>query len=69
MAKFKKGDIVKYNAAWCSEGEQKYRFVVLENCLNPVTNEMTRYLIGCLNSCLALGDTETVDEEMIEEAA
>ena len=63
---FKVGDIVKYASGWCSEGEEKYRHVVIEVRLNPVTGEESRYLIGTLNTTLALGSTEVVDNYMIE---
>lgn len=57
---FNVGDIVKFADGWCTEGERKYRFRVLETgfCGNRVK-------IGCLNSGLTLGSTEVVDEEMI----
>lgn len=60
---FKKGMIVKFADGWCTEGEKKFRFVVLETgfCGN-------RIKIGCLNSNLAFGSVEVVDEEMIVEA-
>lgn len=63
---FKVGDIVKYKKEWCSEGELKYRHIVREIRLNPVTNEMSRYLIETVNTELSLNPTETVDEFMIE---
>lgn len=63
---FNNGDIVRYKKEWCSPGERDYIHVILENRLNPVTGEMTRYLIGTINSKLVFGHTETVDECMIE---
>lgn len=63
---FKVGDIVKYKKEWCSEDELKYRHRVLEIRLNPVTDEMSRYLIETINTSLSLNPTETVDEFMIE---
>ena len=65
---YNKGDIVRYRVEWSSPGEREYIHVILENRLNPVTGEMSRYLIGTLNSKLVLGQTETVDECMIEPA-
>lgn len=58
---FKEGDVVKYAKNWCTEGERKYRFVVLEIGLS-----MDRIKIGCLNSNISFGYVEVVDEEMIE---
>ena len=34
--------------------------------MNPVTGEMTRWLIETINSGLTLNPTEVVDEEMLE---
>ena len=67
MKKFNVGDIVKYADGWCSDGEKVSRFVVLENDLcNPCKQSECRYKIGCLNSNLALGFVDVVDECMIE---
>ena len=60
------GMIVRYKSGWCSEGERKYLHVVRENRLNPVTGEMTRWLIETINTSLFLNPTEVVDECMIE---
>ena len=60
---FKVGDIVKYADGWCTEGEKKYRFIVLETGFCG-----DRIKIGCMNSSLVLGSVEVVDEEMIQEA-
>lgn len=57
---FKVGDIVKFADNWCTEGEKKYRFVVLETGFCG-----DRLKIGCLNSKLSLGSVEVVDEEMV----
>lgn len=58
---FKKGDIVKFNWNWCSEGERKYIFVVME-----VNDYTERCIIRCLNSALTLGSSECVSFEMIQ---
>lgn len=60
------GMIVRYKSGWCSDGERKYLHVVRENRLNPVTNEMTRWLIETINSNCSLGLAEVVDDYMIE---
>ena len=66
---FKPGTVVRYKKEWCSPEELKYIHVVIENRLNPVSGEMSRYLIETLNSGLTLcNPSEVVDEEMIEEA-
>ena len=66
---FKVGDIVRYKNGWCSDGERKYLHIVREIRLNPVTNQMTRYLIETINmEHMTLNPTETVDECMIEYA-
>lgn len=64
----KVGMIVRYAPEWRSPGEEKYLHVVKENRLNPVTGEMTRWLIETINSSLFLNPTEVVDEKMIEPA-
>lgn len=62
----KVGMIVKYAPQWCGAGEEKYRHLVRENRLNPVTGEPTRWLIETLNSSLTIcNPTEEVDECMI----
>lgn len=66
MNKFRAGDVVRFADGWCEEGEKHYRYIVLENVLNPCTNEMSRYTIGCLNSSLRLGSVECVEDYMIE---
>ena len=63
----KVGMIVRYASAFCSEGERKYLHLVKENRLNPVTGQMTRWLIETLNmENMTIRPTETVDEDMIE---
>lgn len=62
------GAVVKYRKEWCSEGEEAYRHIILEQRLNPITGEATRYLIRTMNTKLVLAPTETVDECMIERA-
>ena len=65
--KIKEGMIVRYAAGWCSPGERRYLHVVKENRLNPVTGEMTRWLIETINmENMVFHPTETVDECMIE---
>ena len=66
---FKVGDIVRYKNGWCSDGERKYLHIVKEVRINPITNQMTRYLIETVNmEHMTLNPTETVDECMIEYA-
>lgn len=60
------GMIVRYAPEWRSPGEEKYLHVVRENRLNPVTQEMTRWLIETINSSLFINPTETVEDYMIE---
>ena len=61
------GMIVRYAPEWCSSGERKYLHVVKENLINPVTNQMTRWLIETINmENTVLHPTEVVDEFMIE---
>lgn len=60
------GMIVRYKEKYCSPGERKYLHVVKENRLNPITNEMTRWLIETINSSMAFNPTEIVEEDMIE---
>ena len=62
----KVGMVVRYKSGWCSDGERKYLHVVRENRLNPVTNEMTRWLIETINTGLFLNPSEVVDDYMIE---
>ena len=62
----KEGMIVRYKSEWCSPEERKYLHVVKENRLNPVTNEMTRWLIETINTNMYFNPTECVDECMIE---
>lgn len=64
---FKVGDIVRYNPAWCSEGERKYIHMVKEvGLLNPVTMQETRVKIVTLNSQLFLPPVEEVEECMLD---
>ena len=64
----KVGAIVRYRKEWCSEGEREYIHIVRENRLNPVTNEMTRWLIETVNmKNMYFHPTQVVDECMIEE--
>ena len=66
QGKIREGMTVRYAKKWCSPGEEKYLHVVKENRLNPVTGEMSRWLIVTINSSLFLPPSEVVDEEMIE---
>ena len=66
MAEISVGMIVRYAHGWCSDGERKYLHVVKENRLNPVTGQMTRWLIETINTGMALNPTEVVDDCMIE---
>ena len=58
---FKEGDMVRYNPAWCSEGERKCVLVVLES--NPDTKKC---IIRWVNTTMTLKPTEMVDWDMIE---
>lgn len=60
------GMIVRYSPKWCTPEERKYLHVVCENRLNPVTGKMTRWLIKTINTSLALGSAEDVEDYMIE---
>ena len=63
----KVGSIVRYAPEWCSPEERKYLHVVLENRLNPVTGEMTRWLIKTINmEHMTIQPTAVVETEMIE---
>lgn len=64
--KIKPGMLVRYVPEWCAPSERGYIHVVIENRLNPVTSEMSRWLIETLNTNLFLNPQETVEEEMIE---
>ena len=65
----KVGMTVRFKEGWCSEGERELLHIVKENRINPVTNEMTRWLIETINmKSMTLHPTEVVDECMIEEA-
>lgn len=64
----KVGSVVRYRKEWCSEGEREYIHIVRENRLNPVTNEMTRWLIETINmKNMYFHPMQVVDECMIEE--
>ena len=66
-ATIKEGMIVRYTPEWCEPGERKYLHVVKENRLNPVTGEMTRWLIQTINmEHMAFQPSSTVDDYMIE---
>jgi len=64
----KVGMIVRYKKEWCSEGERELLHIVRENRLDPVNDTMTRWLIETINGNTFFNLTETVDEDMIEEA-
>lgn len=63
----KEGMIVRYKPEWCSPGERRYLHVVKENQINPVTGEMTRWLISTINmENMTLYPTSVVEDYMIE---
>lgn len=67
MSNITKGMIVRYTPDWCIPGERKYLHVVKENWLNPVTGEMTRWLIETINmEDMVFHPTEVVEDYMIE---
>jgi hypothetical protein len=63
--KFKAGDIVKFDPKWSNPGEEFYIHMVKGPYDASVKN---RYMIETLNTLIALGSTEVVDEEMIQKA-
>lgn len=65
---YKIGTYVRYRKEWCEEVERNDILVIRENWLNPVTNEMTRYLVENLSYTILHGlhPTECVEEDMIE---
>ena len=61
------GMIVRFAPQWCSPGERRYLHVVRENRLNPVTDEMSRWLIETINMRnMVLHPTSEVEDYMIE---
>lgn len=65
--RIEEGMIVRYAPEWCSPGERRYLHVVKENRLNPVTNEMTRWLIETINmQNMVFHPTSVVEDYMIE---
>lgn len=66
MAEISVGMLVRYAKDYCTEGERKYLHVVKENRLNPVTGEMSRWLIETINTEMAFNPTEVVERCMIE---
>ncbi len=63
----KEGMIVKYVSEWCSPSERKYLHVVKENHLNPVNNQMTRWLLQTINiENMTFHSSEVVEDYMIE---
>lgn len=66
MFKYQIGQLVKYDPLFCSEGEEKYRHVIIEQRYSPITNKPTRYLIKTLNTLLTLQPIEEVEEYMIQ---
>ena len=63
----KKGMIVRYARPWCSPEKRKYLHIVKENRLNPVTNQMSRWLIQTINMThMSIQPTSVVEEYMIE---
>jgi len=65
MAKIEVGMIVKYSPEWCEPGEETYFHVVKENRQNPVTGEMSRWLIETLGTYMAIPPTDVVEDYMI----
>lgn len=63
----KVGSVVRFTPSWCEKGEEKYLHLVLENRLNPITGEMSRWLIETLNTGLFISPQSVVEEYMIEE--
>jgi len=67
----KQGDLVRYNPDWCSEGERKLTFIILEErdhrndgCINEL-----RFLIRCttpISKGSIFYSTEEVSDYMIE---
>ena len=60
------GMIVRYAPEWSEPGERRFLHVVLENRKNPVTGEMSRWLIRTINSGMTIAPTATVEDYMIE---
>ena len=65
MTSFKVGDLVRYSHDWCTNGERKYIHVLKENRLNPITNEMSRWLIETINTNMVFNPTSVVEDYMI----
>ena len=67
MSNIKEGLIVRFAPEWSTPEERKYLHVVKENRLNPVTGEMTRWLIQTINmNHMTLQPTSVVEDYMIE---
>jgi hypothetical protein len=64
--KIRVGMIVRYAPDWCEPSERRYLHVVKENVLNPVTGQMSRWMIETINGKSVFNLTETVEECMIE---
>lgn len=62
----KEGMIVRFRPEWCEPGEAKHLHIVMENLLNPITGEMTRWLIQTISTDMTIKPEEVVDECMIE---
>ena len=68
MSHIKEGMIVRYASDWCLPEERKYLHVVKENLLNPITNQMTRWLIQTINmENMVFQPTTVVEDYMIED--
>lgn len=66
-ASIKPGMICRFASNWCSPEERKYLHVVKENQLNPVTQQMTRWLIQTINmKNMVLQPTSVVEDYMLE---
>lgn len=63
----KVGMICRFAPDWCTPEERKYLHLVKENRLNPVTGQMTRWLIETINmENMTLRPTSVVDDYMLE---
>ena len=66
--KFNIGDKVRYTKEWATPEELTQTHTIIEQRLNPVTDELTRYLIRNDDATYLNGisSTEVVDDFMIE---
>ena len=67
MKQIREGMLVRFASDWCSQGERKYIHVVKENRLNPVTGQMTRWLVETINmENMTFNPTSVVEDYMLE---